>query len=264
MKSKLFNRMMIAVVSLLAAPGVSWSGDGDTVVADSAAAMYNLGNDAYRNGDFLAAADLYERALSAGAYDDRVCYNLGNSHFRLGRIGKAILNYERAVRLDPFNDEARSNLEFASLLIADRIDNEAAEIQLLEFVRDIVGRVTVNVLAIGGSLGLIGLCFSLTWLLLGGQRRALIVVVFVVSISVFSVSLGTAGLRHIVSDSGTAAIVLTAEIEARFEPDHDAKVAFVLHEGTKVWIERIDGEWSLVEVTSGLRGWIRAAAIETI
>jgi SH3-like domain-containing protein len=66
------------------------------------------------------------------------------------------------------------------------------------------------------------------------------------------------------SDKGTAAVVLSNQIEARFEPTNTAKVAFVLHEGTKVHVERLEGTWALVSVPNGLRGWVPATSFERI
>ena len=76
-------------------------------------------------------------------------------------------------------------------------------------------------------------------------------------------SLGVVGIQSIVDDTGGCDPYL-ARREARFEPGSNAKVAFVLHEGTKVWIERVDDSWTLIELPSGMRGWIPSRVIEVI
>jgi len=193
-----------------------------------------------------------------------VYYNLANAWFRLGRTGQSILNYERAVRLNPANEDARNNLEFASLLVVDRVTDENAEFKLVSTLRDAVGRIRANILALGFASGFIGVCFVSAWWVYGGRKSRKTVLAMIVAGFLLVTSLGVVGIQRIVDDTGTAAIVLSAEAEARFEPGPHAKVAFVLHEGTKVWIERVEDSWTLIELPSGMRGWIPSRVIEVI
>jgi len=232
--------------------------------ADSAATCYNHGNDSYRRGDFVEATEWYQRALDLGARNSAVYYNLANAWFRLGRTGQSILNYERAVRLNPANEDARNNLEFASLLVVDRVTDENAEFKLVSTLRDAVGRIRANILALGFASGFIGVCFVSAWWVYGGRKSRKTVLAMIVAGFLLVTSLGVVGIQRIVDDTGTAAIVLSAEAEARFEPGPHAKVAFVLHEGTKVWIERVEDSWTLIELPSGMRGWIPSRVIEVI
>lgn len=231
---------------------------------DSIVFHYNRGNAAYRDGRFGEAVGAYEAALASGAQNSAVYYNLGNAFFRLGRIGKAVLAYERSVRLNPRDDDARQNLNFVSLLITDRVEEESLEVRAQESLRRGLGIIRVSWLAGCLSAGFFGLCLTGAWWLLGGRRGALTITTFALSGAFFLGSAGVAGIQHWISDEGNAAIVLSGQIEARFEPSESAKVAFVLHEGTKVWLEREDSSWALVRTANGLRGWLPENGINGI
>ena len=231
---------------------------------ESAAVLYNEGNAAYREGRYSEAVTAYLRALEAGAQNSAVYYNLGNAYFRLGRIGRAILNYERSLRLDPRNDDARQNLHFVSLLITDRVEAQDIEVRVQETIRQTLGQIGADWLAIALSIGFFGLCLVAAWWLLGGRRTGLTITAFVLAATLFLGSASVVGVQRWVSDAGRAAIVLTSQIEVRFEPSTTAKVAFVLHEGTKVWVERREENWALVHTANGLRGWLPEELIEVI
>lgn len=223
---------------------------------DASVSYYNRGNAAYRAGRYVEAVGHYRRSIDSGAHNGMVYQNLGNAHFRLGQLGHAILNYERSVRLDPGNTDARANLEFVRLLIADRVKADAPEAHVQETAREVLTRLVPDWLAIGLLIGLFGVCGVAAWWILGGGRSGLTISTLVVAAALAAVSAGAAGLQAWASDEGTAAIVLERQVEARFEPSANAKVGFVLHEGTKVQVQRREDGWTLVEIASGLRGWV--------
>lgn len=223
---------------------------------DSAAVHYNAGNAAYRAGRYAQAAAAYERSVAAGGRNSAVYYNLGNACFRLGQVGRAILSYERSLQLDPRNEDARQNLEFASLLTADRVEDETMEIRVQQGIKRALALLAPEWLALSLSVGFLVLCLIGAWWILGGRRGALTITVFVLSACVFVGGTGAAAVQRWMSSQANEAIVLADEVEARFEPSTGAKVAFVLHEGTKVWVERREADWALVHIASGLRGWL--------
>lgn len=234
----------------------SYTGSPNSGGAAGAVVHYNAGNAAYREGRFADAVAAYEEAVRAGAGNSAVYYNLGNAYFRLGQIGRAILSYERSLRLNPRNDDARRNLDFVSLLITDRIEEENVEIRVQAMVRRALGLLDPNWLAIAATLGFTVLCLIGAWWILGGRRNGLAIAVFVLSAFLFVGGTGVAGVQRWVSGEANEAILLASQAEARFEPSTSAKVSFVLHEGTKVWVERGEDGWALVHVANGLRGWI--------
>ncbi|MDE5812105.1 MAG: tetratricopeptide repeat protein, partial [Muribaculaceae bacterium] len=67
---------------------------------------------AYSDGDFQQALELYQQAAADNGVSSMLYYNMGNAYYRLDSIAKAIGCYERALRLDPKNDDARANIKF--------------------------------------------------------------------------------------------------------------------------------------------------------
>lgn len=237
---------------------------GPTIPQDSLVVLYNAGNAAYREGRFSDAATAYEAAIALGARNSAVHYNLGNACFRLGQTGRAIVAYERSLRLNPRNDDAMKNLEFASLLVTDRIQEEDVEVRVQEAIKRTLGLIAPKWLAGGITVGLTGVCLIGAWWLLGARPRGFTTTLFVLSGFVLVGSIGVVGTQRWVSGGHDEAIVVASQSEVRFEPSSGAKVAFVVHEGTKVWVERDDGDWTLVRVANGLRGWLPREVIMTI
>ncbi|HCR36980.1 MAG TPA: hypothetical protein DIU37_02400 [Opitutae bacterium] len=75
----------------------------------SAETFFQEGNEAFTEGKYKEAVELYDRSLTkeqttAGQF------NLGNAYAKLGETGHAILHYERVLVIDPSNPDAKANL----------------------------------------------------------------------------------------------------------------------------------------------------------
>ena len=75
--------------------------DEPDAVEASPEQLWDRANTAYVNGDYHAAAEIYEGILAQGLSSVKLYYNLANAYFKVGRYGKAILYYNRALRLAP-------------------------------------------------------------------------------------------------------------------------------------------------------------------
>jgi hypothetical protein len=60
------------------------------------------------------------------------------------------------------------------------------------------------------------------------------------------------------------AIVFVEVVAVKTEPKSDASDAFVLHEGTKVYIQETLDNWKKIELPGGTKGWIVQSAIKEI
>lgn len=80
---------------------------------------YNIGNAYYKKGDFESAADYFKDTLKTEdkTLRQKAYYNLGNSEFRKGNAEEAVKNYEEALLIDTGDDKARQNLEFVKKVI---------------------------------------------------------------------------------------------------------------------------------------------------
>lgn len=230
--------------------------------ADERAAHYNTGNAHYRQGDYETAIAAYERVIAQGLHNADVYYNLGNAHFKAGKLGRAILWYERALKLDPDDDDTRANLRFANAQKADR-DPEGDLDFLTRLLWGIYGAFSLNFLTVLCSLCIIGLCAAgVFWIFvpvrkwLWGGAMLLLGVGLLGSGSLLLFKIHQQGIAE--------AIVLVAEAVGRSGPGGDFLQVFVLHEGTKVVVERREGDYLLVRLASGIGGWLPADALERI
>lgn len=66
----------------------------------------------FDNGNYLAAAEEYQKQIDNGDNNAYVYYNLANSYFKAGDLDKALINYYRAFRLNPRDKDIINNLSF--------------------------------------------------------------------------------------------------------------------------------------------------------
>lgn len=220
-------------------------------------------NQQYADGNYAEAAMQYEQILTEQK-DAEVYYNLGNAYFKQGELAQAILSYERCLRLNPRHSDARHNLLFAENRVTDRIEDTQTF-----FVATLMTRLR-NQLS------------EPTWVLLG------IVLFFVVIAGVFGFLLGkNSGIRRVSFFVGLAALVLSISalcngaslhhrdtareeaiitqgiVNAKSSPDRSGTDLFTLHEGTKVTIHEVIGDWANVHVGNYV-GWIKLSNLERI
>ncbi len=84
--------------------------------------LFLQANQAYKSGDFTAAAAGYEKLLAAGMSNGELLYNLGNAYFKKGDTGRAILNYRKAELFMPRDADLEANLQYALGQAQDKID----------------------------------------------------------------------------------------------------------------------------------------------
>jgi tetratricopeptide (TPR) repeat protein len=223
----------------------------------AAASLYAEGNALYREGEFEQARQRYQEAVVSGAADARLYYNLGNASYKSGRLGEAVLWYERALRLAPRDEDVQANLRFLRRIKRDR-DPESDS-----WLYDLYLWPTVNELCLATSLGLLGIFAVASWRLvrrpgLGLRITGALLVAWVAAAGTFT------GLRLQRELTLREAVVVAEQGTARSGPEVDQTSVFVVHEGTKVVIERREGTWLLVRLSSGLGGWLPADVVRPI
>ncbi|MGA2605268.1 MAG: tetratricopeptide repeat protein [Verrucomicrobiia bacterium] len=221
---------------------------------------FKSANQLYDTGKFTEAAAVYERIEPKTAH---VYYNLGNAHFREGKLGSAILDYERARRLAPRDPDILANLKFAEQRLGvDDVNAPPRAWQKL--LRSVIESRTstewevYELLALWLTALAVGACLYIPRL-----RTGLLAIAAVAFVG-FAVSVFALG-REVLNDRTTpAAVVVTAETDARFAPVPDSTTHFKLTEGTRVVIREDRGQWLFVERADGQQGWVKSDTIERI
>lgn len=237
-------------------------GAAATAVARSAAdGLFAEGNDLYRKGEFAAARQRYLAAAETGARDPRLFYNLGNACFKDGRLGEAVVWYERALRLAPRDEDARANLQFARRVKRDQ-EPEGAD-GLGSALYALYLWPTLNELVLAVTLCLVAGFAAASWRVVRGGGAAC-VAVLVLCASGAAGAGGWAGTRLHRHVQLQEAVLTVDEGTARSGPGARETPVFVVHEGTKVTVERQEGNWLLVRLGNGLGGWLPVSAVTVI
>ena len=233
--------------------------------ADSAVVtLYNEANALYKDGHYEEAIARYEQVLDTGLQNGYVYYNLANAYFKNNRIGKAILFYERALKLLPRDEDVKTNLRFANLLKADK-DPPPNENPIVQLVLGIHYVLNPGEQAI--------LCSVLFFLIAGvaimmifadARWRSYLITAMCILGVVLVLSGMSLAAKIYAREFVEMAIVMVPKVDAMSGPGEEYTRHFILHEGTKIAIERQSGGWFLMRLPNGLGGWIKASAIEKI
>jgi tetratricopeptide (TPR) repeat protein len=225
--------------------------------------LFTQANAQYAEGNYAQAAEQYEQII-AQQPSAEVYYNLGNDYFKQGELAQSILAYERALRLKPSMRDAKHNLQFAQSRIVDNIEDTQSFFlsNWLKAIRNALSQTTWIVLSVSlFVLMLIGFflfAFSQTiWL-----RKA----AFYISIVALVISMGAfanAGSLHSRDTQRAEAIITQGIVNAKASPDRSGTELFTIHEGTKVEITEVIGDWCCIHVGNNV-GWIQLAHLERI
>ena len=82
---------------------------------------YNRGCSSYSNSDYQAAMAAFASVLRRATDDNlkfKASYNLGNTAFKQGDFASAAAHYKQAIRYNPENEDAQHNLELALIELA--------------------------------------------------------------------------------------------------------------------------------------------------
>lgn len=220
-------------------------------------------NAQYAEGNYAEAATQYEQILQEQPTAE-VYYNLGNAYFKQGELAQSILAYERALRLKPSFKDAKHNLQFAQSRIIDNIEDTQSFFlsNWLKAIRNalsqrvwMVGSIILFIMAL---VGFFLFAFSQTlWL----RKTAFYCSVIALVVSVMACA--NAGSLYQRDTQRSEAIITQGIVNAKSSPDRSGNDLFTVHEGTKVEIHEVIGDWCCVHVGNNI-GWMPLEYLERI
>lgn len=202
-------------------------------------------------GDLAGAQQAYESMITSGVRDADVYYNLGNVLFRQERLPEAVVAWRRAALLAPRDADVAANLEFARRKFVDAIP----PVEPAPVWAPWQAALTADEGQwIGGVLAGIGL------LVVANRRRfgAAPAAGIGAFTTVVGLVLGAGGAAE--STLSPAAVVLPREATVRSDLGAGVDL-FVLHAGAEVVTGGSVGEFVLVALPDGRKGWLPAASI---
>lgn len=218
--------------------------------------LFHEANEAYYRGDYEQALTRYETIQQSTAIKSPIVYyNMGNAWFRRDAVGKAILYYEAALQLNPDFEPARRNLTEA--LGHTRRQLPPPDPSLVDT------RLTTRYYPLSPiqSLWLVHACFAAVALLLlwryfrpGPRVRWAVRVVPVIALALYLLTLTVNAAR---SEAPRLAVTQIPEAPVYFSMSESEQPRFLLYEGDRVLIDRVEGDWLRVTAHGGERGWTR-------
>ena len=256
------NIAIIALLASLFTPEVNASAD-----PAQASPIYQQAEAAWDDQTFRLALDLYQEAQRMRPTSPDILYNLGNCHFQLGEPGLAALYYHRALQLNPSHPEALQNLRFVQA-------ETGAVGATAPYYKKWISSVTRNIYATGLAFGLWSMVLSSLCLLQIRRFRKLFRAVFL-SGALTGIGTGAclihyptpggSGPRHrqaVIIDSipvvaGSTATSLQGAGQSRAAAGQGL---FPVAPGTLCHLIARRGEWTYIEITNGLRGWVPSSS----
>lgn len=237
----------------------------DNLEGQSPDALLQKAAASYSAGRYSEAAECYETVLKNHGISDKLYYNLGNAYFKCDRLAPAILNFERALRLNPSDDDARFNLEMCQARIVDKIDPIGMFLIVrwyhsLGNVLDSNGWAYASILFFLLFIGCLFAYFFARrrWL----KKSGFFVGILLLASSCLSLVYSAQGSRRITNPD--EAVLFTLSVTVKSSPDKSGTDLFVLHEGTKMKVRSVLGDWSEIELEDGNIGWLLSKDIQII
>jgi tetratricopeptide (TPR) repeat protein len=219
----------------------------------------------YNSANYKEALQIWMEIFNTGYRSGNLDFNIGNANFKLNNIPGAILFYERAYLMNPAVEDINYNLQIARTLIVDRFQ----EIPELFFVRwyNLVSLIlSTNTWAKISIVSFI-LCLLLLSLYIYSSRYRFKILGFWFGVSFFIISAISISFairnKSLVYDSHKA-IVFSPLVSGKSSPDISGTDLFVLHEGTKVYIEDEVGGWFEIRLSDGNVGWVPTNSLSII
>ncbi|MFO7829293.1 MAG: tetratricopeptide repeat protein [Bacteroidales bacterium] len=235
------------------------------VNANQAKQMLDSANQAYVDGNYTIAIDTYEKVLELGYESAALYYNLGNAYYKQNIIDQAILNYERALLLKPNDEDIIYNLEMANRLIVDRIE-KLPVFFITNWIKNMINLFSSDLWAIISIISFLAALFFISiymytrWY--GVKKTAFWLGFATILICISSFIFSYKQKQKIVDN--TTAIVMSPSVTVKSSPDISGTDLFVIHEGTKVWIQDKIGIWKQIRLSDGSKGWLKTESIEEI
>jgi tetratricopeptide (TPR) repeat protein len=226
---------------------------------------FEKGNSLYQKGKYEQAISEYESVLESKQHSAELYFNLGNCYYKLNKVAPSIYNYEKALLLNPTDSEIQNNLKFAQKLTIDEVKDipKVGFARILHNFTSVFHYNTWALISVVVStlflLFFIGYYFSqITF-----QKRVFFFGMFAL-IFMLLISISTAISEKNDYENEKPAIVFAEVTEVKSEPQKASATVFMLHEGTKVFVQETLENWKKIQLTDGTEGWIEKTAIKEV
>lgn len=213
----------------------------------------------FDSGNYLGAAEEYQKQIDNGYNDSYAYYNLANSYFKAGDLDKALINYYRAFRKNPRDMDIINNLSFTMEKTGQSlIPDNMPKIVFLAYnyfsLKELKGL---------AFIGLWLVAISITFFVFFNYRRFLFkTVILCLCLTLFFTGFYLIRAKKELQD---LAVVIAPRAELRSGPSENFPVALNVPKAQLLEIHDKKGDW--VEVSLGNENnftWVQQKYIEVI
>ena len=228
-------------------------------------ALFNRATTFYNEGEYEKASENYFKIIENGEHSAAVYYNIGNCYYKLNQIAPSIYYYEKALLLKPNDSEIKNNLAYAQNMTLDAFE-ALPETSLSKLYKNITGLLSFDQWSYASVFFVF--LFILAYILFyylrysSHKRIAFIASITSLFIAVFCLVLALVQFRDF--EAEMPAIVFSEELIVKSEPNNRSSQAFLLHEGTKVYILDELNDWKKIELKDGKTGWVPSNEIKLL
>ena len=221
--------------------------------------LYKQGNEQYANENYSIAISLYDSIINTGLESSEIYYNLGNCYYKSKDWANAIWHYEKSLKLNS-NEKTINNLELVRLKIIDSIEPLP---QL--FFKNWWGNLSQTFSTKSWQiLALLSVGFILILQLINKytslKRIPIIKTLSTITLIIFFI----AETSYQNNFTKKEAIIFHETITVNSAPNVNSTNLFTLHEGTKVEIIDVIGDWINIKIVNGNRGWIKDQSVKEL
>lgn len=226
---------------------------------------FQQGNQYYQQGDYEKAAEEYQKIIIQGYESGELYFNLGNAFFKMNKLGQARLYYERAHNLIEGDEALAENIKLLRMRLIDQIDTPP-RFFLTAWWNSIPNLLNIDLL-VWIEVGLFWLLLSILGIRQYYQSRGKgkrLNILFNLTVILFVVVTVICIQKIYSLETERHAIIMKSSVTLLAEPKLGGTEVFVLHEGTKVKIERENQNWFEIRLEDGKTGWLEQDKLEII
>jgi tetratricopeptide (TPR) repeat protein len=221
------------------------------------ASLFSQGNACYQGGQFDAAERYYRQLLDSGIVAGPVYYNLGNACFKQKKLGEAIYYWEKARQELPRDADVQENLDFANLLVVDRIEpsQDPLAIRMIDAAVHVLTPGQESIVALLLFVAANG--FFALYLLSGSPRVVIRSFMASMTLGLLAALLASsAGWKIYEKEHRQQGIITEQKVDIRSGPGPENITVVTVHEGIKVAVRGEANGWYQVGLPNGWNGWL--------
>ena len=221
--------------------------------------IFEHGNKEYANENYSAAISLYDSILTSGSESSELYYNLGNCYYKTNYWANAIWHYEKSLQLNN-NKKTIHNLELAKLKIIDRIET-LPKLFYKKWLINLTPSLSTQVWQVLTLLAIFIIFISQLISQFTSMKSKLVTKIFSVITVIILIAAQSSYDSNFIKKE---AIIFYETITVNSAPTIKSTNLFTLHEGSKVEIIDVIGDWINIKIANGNSGWITQNSIKEL